>query len=132
MADRKSKSKAKKKTGNSKPALKMAPKKIPPIKDPLSKGNLIRTITDACALNRKDVVAMLDCLSQIMEKHVKTGGPGTFVLPGLLKIKVVKRPARPARRGINPFTKEEVMFKAKPASRKVKILALKKLKEMVA
>jgi nucleoid DNA-binding protein len=54
-----------------------------------------------------------------------------FTVPGLMKLKVVKKPARKARMGINPFTKEEVMFKAKPASKGVKVLALKGLKDMV-
>ena len=128
------KSKMKRKSGNGKQAAAktMAPKKLPAIKDPLSKSAVIKTITDVTCLGRKDVVAVLDCWTQVIEKHVKTGGPGKFVMPGLLKISVVKKPARPARKGVNPFTGEEIMIKARPAYKAVKIKALKKLKEMVA
>jgi len=80
--------------------------------------------------SRKDVVSVLGGLEQLIEQHVKSRGPGKFVLPGLLKIQVVKKPATPARKGINPFTGEMTTFKAKPARRVIKIRALKKLKEM--
>ena len=136
MAVKKSTSKMKRKSGNSKSAKpaakKMAVTKMPAIKDPLSKSGMIRTITDVTCLSRKDVVSVLDCFTQVIEKHVKSGGPGKFVLPGLMKISVVKKPARPARKGVNPFTGEEIMIKARPAYKAVKIKALKKLKEMVA
>lgn len=105
--------------------------KLPTIRTPLSKSNMIKTITDVTAVGKKDVVAVLECLTEVIEKHVKTGGPGTFTLPGMMKISVVKKKARPARKGINPFTGEEIMIKAKPASKAVKIKPLKKLKEMV-
>ena len=121
-------SKMKRKSGNGKQA--MAPKKLPTIKDPLSKSGTIKTITDCTCLGKKDVVAVLDTLTKVIEKHVT--GPGKFVLPGLLKITVVKKPARAARKGINPFTGEEIMIKARPAYKAVKIKALKKLKELVA
>jgi nucleoid DNA-binding protein len=100
------------------------------VKDPLSKGGIVKAIMDLTALAKKDVVASLEALTKVIELHVKSRGPGKFVMPGLLKINVVKKPARPARKGINPFTGEEVMFKAKPAHKVVKIKALKKLKEM--
>lgn len=109
-----------------------APVKLPSFKETVSKSAMIKTITDVTCLGKKDVVAVLDCLTEIIEKHVKPGGPGTFVMPGLMKINVVKKPARPARKGINPFTGEEIMIKARPAYKAVKIKALKKLKEMVA
>ncbi len=129
-------SKQKRKSGSGKMAssAKMAAsaKKLPSIKDPLSKSNMIRTITDVTSVSKKDVVAVLETLVQLIEKHVKSGGPGTFVMPGLYKINVVKKPARSARKGINPFTGEEIMIKARPAYKAVKIKALKKLKEMVA
>ncbi len=133
MAGKKSASKMKRKSGNGKSAAaKMSAKKMPTIKEPLSKSGMIKTITDVTCLSKKDVVAVLDCFTQVIEKHVKSGGPGIFVMPGLMKISVVKKPARPARKGINPFTGEEIMIKARPAYKAVKIKALKKLKEMVA
>ncbi|WP_232058625.1 HU family DNA-binding protein [Aquicella lusitana] len=126
----------KRKSGNgktaSKAAAKKSPAKLPAFKEPVSKSGMIKTITDVTCVNKKDVVAVMDCLTQVIEKHVKSGGPGVFVLPGLMKISVVKKPARPARKGVNPFTGEEIMIKAKPAYKTVKIRPLKKLKEMVA
>ena len=129
------KSKTKRKSSNGKHAAattKMTAKKLPSIKDPLSKSATIKTITDVTCVSKKDVVSVLDCLTQLIEKHVKSGGPGTYVMPGLMKISVVKKPARAARKGVNPFTGEEIMIKARPAYKTVKIKALKKLKEMVA
>jgi nucleoid DNA-binding protein len=76
------------------------------------------------------VVAVFDALTGIIERDL-TRGPGIFNLSGLLKIKVINKPAVPARMGINPFTKEQVMFKAKPARNVVKAQPLKTLKDMV-
>ena len=134
MAVKKSKMKRKSSNGKSaasKVMAKKTPVKVPLIKEPLSKSNMIKTITDATCLSKKEVVSVIDCLTQVIEKHIKTGGPGKFVMPGLMKIDVLKKPARPARKGVNPFAGEEIMIKAKPAYKAVKIKALKKLKEMV-
>ncbi|HEX4975461.1 MAG TPA: HU family DNA-binding protein, partial [Pseudomonadales bacterium] len=73
----------------------------------------------------------MDELGALIEAHVKKKSVGNFTLPGLLKLKVVDKPATKARKGVNPFTGEETVFKAKPASRKVKVIALSKLKGMV-
>lgn len=127
-----SKTTAKKVKVTAKVTAKTTQGKLPSIKEPLSKSSMIKTITDVTTLGKKDVVAVLDCFNQLIEKHVKSGGPGTFVLPGMMKITVVKKPARPARKGVNPFTGEEIMIKARPAYKTVKIKALKKLKEMVS
>lgn len=122
----------KRKSGNGKSAaVKLAAKKMPTIKDPMTKSGMIKTITDVTTLPKRDVVAVLECLTSVIENHVKSRGPGVFVLPGLMKISVVKKQARAARKGINPFTGEEIMIKAKPAYKTVKIKALKKLKAMV-
>ena len=104
--------------------------KIPSVKDPLTKGGIIKAIMDMTCLGKKDVAGVLDAFGTVIELHVKSRGPGKFTMPGLLKIAVVKKPAKPARKGINPFTGEEMMFKAKPAHKVVKIKALRKLKEM--
>lgn len=111
---------------------KLQAKKLPSVKDPLSKSAMLQAITSATDISKKEVVAVLDCLTLLIEKHVKSGGPGIFVMPGLLKINVVKKPARAARKGVNPFTGEEIMIKAKPAYKTVKVKPLKKLKEMVS
>ncbi|EKD55348.1 MAG: DNA-binding protein HU family [uncultured bacterium] len=117
---------------SAKTAMKAASKKvaIPVVKDPLTKSGILRALTDMTALPKKDVNAVLDGIGTLIELHVKSRGPGKFVMPGLMKISVVKKPATPARKGRNPFTGEEIMFKAKPARRAVKIRALRKLKEM--
>lgn len=102
------------------------PKKAP------TKSEIYSKIADDTGLTKKDVAAVFDSLSAQIKKNLGgRGAPGTFTVPGLMKLKVVKKPARKARMGINPFTKEEVMFKAKPASKGVKVLALKGLKDMV-
>ena len=82
-------------------------------------------------MTRRDVGAVMDELSRVVGRHLrKRGGAGQFTLPGLLKIKTVRKPATRARKGKNPFTGEEMMFKAKPARTVVKIQPLKGLKEM--
>ena len=107
-----------------------APAVVKPIAERQNKTQMLQQIADATELNKKQVQAVLDELTNIIEGHVKKKGIGEFVLPGLLKITTVKKPATKARKGINPFTGEEVMFKAKPASTSVKVRPLKKLKEM--
>lgn len=111
---------------------KAAPvKKALTVKEALTKSQILAHIADTAELTKKQVTAVLDELGALIEASVKSKGPGSFTLPGLLKINVIKKPAKKARKGINPFTGEEVMFKAKPAHNVVKIRALKKLKEMV-
>ena len=117
-------------------AKKAAPKKAPAkpsgkaIASRYSKTQILTEIADSTDLSRKDVGAVIDELSSIIERHIKKRACGEFVLPGMLKITTVKKPKRPARKGINPFTGEETVFKAKPASIAVKVRPLKKLKEM--
>ena len=101
-------------------------------KKPPTKSEIYTKIADDTGLTKKDVAAVFDSLSGQIKKNLGgRGAPGIFTVPGLMKLKVVKKPARKARKGINPFTKEEMMFKAKPASKSVKVLALKGLKDMV-
>lgn len=99
-------------------------------KDPVTKSQLISTLSDCTNLSRKDVSSVIAELSSVIEGHLKKNGAGIFTLPGLLKMKVVRKPATKARKGINPFTGEETMFKAKPARNVVKIQPLKAVKEM--
>lgn len=100
-------------------------------KKPPTKSEILNQIAADTDLSRKQVAAVFASLEGIISKELKPRGAGYFNLPGLLKIKVVKKPARKARKGINPFTGEEMMFKAKPASKGVKVLPLKGLKSMV-
>ena len=94
-----------------------------------TKSEIIAQICKDTKLSRKEVAAVFDSLNGVIRKSLR--GTGLFTMPGLLKMKVVKKAATPAREGINPFTKQPVMFKAKPASKKVRILALKALKGLV-
>lgn len=119
------------------PAKAAAPAKKPAAKtaaitERFNKTQILTEIAEATELNKKQVQAVLDELSSVIERHIKKRAVGEFVLPGLLKINTVSKPARKARKGINPFTGEETTFAAKPASTSVKVRALKKLKEMVA
>jgi len=108
-----------------------ASKKLSPVGQAMTKGGILKTVAELSSTSRKDTAAVIENLSKVIEAHLKARGVGVFTLPGLLKILVVKKPARPARKGINPFTGEETTFKARPARKVVKIRALKKLKEMV-
>ena len=99
---------------------------------PPTKSEIYAKIADDTGLTRKDVSAVFESLNGQIKKNLGgRGAPGIFTVPGLLKLRVVKKPARPARKGVNPFTGEEMMFKAKPASKAVKVTALKALKDMV-
>jgi nucleoid DNA-binding protein len=99
-------------------------------KKPTSKSEIYAFLAEKTNLKRKDIVSVFENLQSLIERDLKRG-PGIFNVVGLMKIKVVHKPAQPARKGINPFTKEEVMFKAKPARNVVKVQALKTLKDMV-
>ena len=105
-----------------KPAAKkvVAPKAVAkpsgPVKSRYSKSQIVQEIADITSVARKEVGKMLEHLEDIIARHLSPKGPGEFVLPGILKINTVKKPAKKARKGVNPFTGEEQMFKAKPAS----------------
>ena len=98
----------------------------------LTKSALLQTIVDNVGdgASRKGVKAVLDALTEVAHKELKKNG--IFVLHGFAKFLVVKKPARPARKGINPFTKEPTTFAAKPASKAVKARPVKQLKDVVA
>ena len=100
------------------------------IKDRFTKSQIIDEIGAKTELSRKQVSSVLDELANVIASHLNKKAVGEFVLPGLLKITAVKKPAVKARKGISPFTKEEVVFKAKPATTVVKVRPLKKLKDM--
>jgi nucleoid DNA-binding protein len=130
------KKKAAAKPAAKKPAAKKvvvaAPKKsTAAISAKLSKSQVLTHISESTALNRKQVAAVFDELESLIARSISKKGLGEFTVPGLLKITTVKKPARKARKGINPFTGEETTFKAKPASVAVKVRPLKKLKAFV-
>ena len=109
-----------------------AVKKAPAVKEQMTKAAIINEIIKNTELSKKQVTSVLDELTILIERHIKKGAAGQFVLPGLMKIEVKRKPATKARKGINPFTGEPTTFKAKPARNVVKIRPLKKVKDMVS
>tara|TARA_Y100000589_G_scaffold20775_1_gene17055 strand:- start:4729 stop:5079 length:351 start_codon:yes stop_codon:yes gene_type:complete len=98
---------------------------------PLTKTQIFGSISDETGLTRKEVASVFESMTGLVKKQIGRRGPGTFTVPGLMKIVKQHKPRRPARKGVNPFTGEEMMFKAKPAHNVVKVRPLKGLKEMV-
>ncbi len=106
-------------------------RKLTAIKDRYTKSQILAEISENTDLTRKQVASVFDELELLITRHVKKRSAGEFTLPGILKISTVKKKAVKARKGINPFSGEETMFKAKPAHTVVKVRPLKKLKDMV-
>ncbi len=104
------------------------------VKEPMTKTQVLSEIAESTGLTKKEVQSVLDALAGVIERHIKKGGAGQFTLPGLFKIKTVKRPARKAQKGVpNPFRPGELMdIPARPATIRVKVTPLKKLKDMAA
>src|SRR3981189_2086954 len=94
-----------------------------------TKSEVLTQISKDTTLSRKQVASGFDSLGGVIKKSLR--GNGLFTMPGLMKLKVVKKPATKAREGVNPFTGEKMTFKAKPASKKVRVLPLKSRKAMV-
>jgi nucleoid DNA-binding protein len=94
-----------------------------------TKGEILTAAAEAAGVSRKQAAAVMESLTEQIKRNVGKKGVGTFTVPGLMKITVVNKPATKARKGINPFTKLEQMFAAKPARRVVKVRALKNLKD---
>jgi nucleoid DNA-binding protein len=137
----KKKAPAKKAAKKKAPARKKAPAKkkaapakkaTPALKAKMTKSQIVGSIADSTGLSKKQVADVMGEMETLIERSIKKRSVGEFTLPGLMKITTVKKPARKARKGINPFTGEETMFKAKPASVAVKVRPLKKMKEFAA
>lgn len=107
-------------------------KKAATVKKPLTKTQLLANISESTGVAKKDVGAVMDALSEEISKALGRAGAGAISIPGLVKIEKKKVPAKPARKGVpNPFKPGELMdVPAKPASTKVKVRALKNLKDM--
>jgi nucleoid DNA-binding protein len=134
MAARKASKRVTKTAAKKSPAKKSsaaAPRQLTAAKAPMTKSAMLDEIAGNTGLARKQVSSVLDELGVLIERHIKKGAAGQFTLPGLMKIDVRRRPATKARKGINPFTGEETIFKAKPARNVVKIRPLKRMKDMV-
>lgn len=98
---------------------------------PLTKTQILNELSERTGVAKKDVSQVLETLEALIEESLGKKGPGAFTIPGLMKISIKAVKARPARMGRNPQTGEEMQFPAKKASKKVKVTALKRLKEMV-
>ena len=120
---------AAKKAPAKKPAAKAAPAKVNAISTKMTKTQIVGTIADNTGLTKKQVSDVMQQMDALIEGSIKKRGAGEFTIPGMMKITTVRKPAVKARKGINPFTGEETMFNAKPASTAVKIRPLKKMKE---
>ena len=106
----------------------VAAKKMKPVKTKLSKSQMFEALAEDSGVPKSEVQKVWGSLERLIEASICERGYGQFTLPGLMKVTTVRRPAIKARRGINPFTKEEIWFKAKPATTGVRIRALKKMK----
>ena len=96
-----------------------------------TKAEIFGALAEKTGLGKKEISGLFDALSDLISKELGKKGPGQFVIPGLLKLKVVRKPASKAKQGINPFTKEPMTVKAKPARNVVKAIPMKSLKELV-
>jgi nucleoid DNA-binding protein len=103
----------------------------PTSKKPMTKTEMIAALAESTGLAKTQVVCLFDELAKLIEKELGEEGAGSFNISNLLKVKVVRKPATAERKGINPFTKEEMVFKAKPAKNVVKLVPLGGLKELV-
>lgn len=106
-------------------------KKAPGIKAKMTKTAILNEIATNTNLSRAQVSSVMDELESVIERHIRKRSAGEFTLPGLLKIKAAKRPATKKRMGRNPATGEEIVIPAKPATTRVRVTALKKLKDMI-
>ena len=97
----------------------------------LTKSQVVAELAELTELDKKSINKVFDGLTEIIKKQLGSRGPGEFVIPGLLKLKAVKKPATKDRPGINPFTKQPITIKAKPASKKIRASALKALKDLI-
>ena len=122
----------KKKTVKKKVAAVKKKAAAPAEKKATTKAQTMTYLAEQAGLAKKDVEAVFDALGKLIKRDLsKRTGVGHYTLPGLAKIKVVRKPATKSRKGVNPFTGEEMTIKAKPARNVVKVLPLKGLKDMV-
>ena len=105
--------------------------KVSPASSRRTRGDVVRQVATATELKPGQVKQVFEALGQLMAADLSKKGCGEFNFNGLMKLKTVNKPATPARKGKNPFTGEEMMFKAKPASRKVRVRALRNLNAMI-
>jgi len=108
-------------------------KKSAPVPTKQTKSQILSTLAEETGLTKKEIEVVVDALADLAHRHLKKKGSGEFTVPSLgIKLRRVMKPAREARKGVNPFTGEEIMIKAKPASTSVRAVALKAIKDAVA
>src|SRR5262245_35504758 len=107
------------------------PAKVEASSKPRTKGAVYEPIADAVGIKRRDVAGVFHVLGSMIKADLSKRGSGVFTVPGLMRITVKRKPATKERQGINPFTKEPMTIKAKPARNVVRVRPLRALKEMV-
>lgn len=98
----------------------------------MTKSQIVAELSESTGLTKKDVASVFDSLRDIVTRELGKKGPGEFVIPDMMKLKVRVTPATKERKGIDPFTKQERVFAAKPAQKKIRATALKKLKDLIS
>ena len=96
-----------------------------------TKAEIISSLSEQTKLGKKEITGVLTALAELVSKELSKKGPGIFTIPGMVKLKVVRKPATKAKQGVNPFTKEPMTVKAKPARNVIRAVPLKSLKELV-
>ena len=96
-----------------------------------TKAEIYTTLAEKTGLSKKDISSVFTAMNEMIGKELGKKGPGMFIVPGLLKLRVVRKPATKAKQGINPFTKDPMTIKAKPARNVIKAVPLKALKDLV-
>ena len=107
------------------------PLKVGASRTPRSKSDVFGTIAQHAGIHRRDVAAVFHALGSLIKADLSKNGAGVFKVPGMMRITVIRKPATPARPGINPFTKEPITIAAKPASKKVRARPVKAIKDVV-
>jgi nucleoid DNA-binding protein len=98
---------------------------------PMNKTEILLALAEATSLTKQQVASLFEELAKLIQKNLADDGPGVLTIPDLMQVKVVRKPAVPEHQGVNPFTKEPVLVKAKPAKNAVKLVPLKGLKSLV-
>lgn len=97
----------------------------------LTKAQVVAELAELAETDKKAIVRVLDALQELIKKQLGPRGPKEFVIPGLLKLKAITKAATKEKQGTNPFTKQPMIYKAKPATKKIKATALKALKDLI-
>jgi len=113
------------------PAAKKPARIVSAKEKPRTKSEVLTIISDNVGISKKEAAAVFDVMGDMIQADLKKNACGAFNVPGMMKVMVQRKPATKARKGINPFTKEETVFKAKPARNVVKVRPLKGLKDRV-